>query len=324
MSTNPTCGVGCTQQQGRLIELADEYRDVLSARARCAQHVHDTHAHLRVLIGHAGCTEPGQLTESVIQRAVGKILAKGRSLRTCNSYLISAKSFCRWLVRNGHLTADPAAEIPKYDEAADRRHRRTSFSDAQLTLLLNVTAASKRTYQGIDGRSRAELYHASACTGLREGTLAMLTAEQFELGGAVAVVRVRAEQIKDREDLVVPIQMDSASRLAGWLADKMPGAKAFRLPAKWNVIRMLRGDLREAGIPYCQVITTGTTKRRANVLDFHALRHTFCTRGAMAGVPLGVMQQWMGHSDPKLTANLYSHILLPDTVAALAKLRKIG
>ncbi len=307
-----------------MLTLATQYRDVLAARGRCKQHVHDTYTMLVVLLEAMGITEPKNLTESAVQLAVGAILAKGRSRRRCNGYLVAFKSFSRWLVRNKHLAADPTLCIPRYDEAGDRRHRRTSFTDDQLRRLLEVTAASKRWYQGIDGHARSELYHASACTGLREGTLAMLTVEQFELAGSVAVVRVRAEQLKDREDLVVPIQMDSARRLAAWLATRMPGTPAFRLPKqKWNVVRMLRADLREAKIPYCQILTTGDTKRRINVLDFHALRHTFCTRGAMAGVPLSVMQQWMGHSDPKLTANLYSHTLLPDTIAALARLRAI-
>lgn len=34
---------------------------------------------------------------------------------------------------------------------------------------------------------------------------------------------------------------------------------------------------------------------------FHDLRHTFGTRAASAGVPLRILQEWMGHRDHKTT-----------------------
>ena len=46
-------------------------------------------------------------------------------------------------------------------------------------------------------------------------------------------------------------------------------------------------------------------------VDLHALRHTFATRLARAGVELVQAQKLLGHSDPKLTAEVYTH-LAPD------------
>ncbi len=47
-------------------------------------------------------------------------------------------------------------------------------------------------------------------------------------------------------------------------------------------------------------------------LDIHALRHTFGSRLARRGVGLVQVQRLMGHSDPKLTAQVYAHLDVED------------
>ena len=75
---------------------------------------------------------------------------------------------------------------------------------------------------------------------------------------------------------------------------------------------MLRRDLSVAGIPY--------RDECGQVRGFHSLRKTFGTRLARYGVPLVMAQRLLDHSDPKLTANLYTGIVLEDKAAAAAKL----
>jgi len=47
-------------------------------------------------------------------------------------------------------------------------------------------------------------------------------------------------------------------------------------------------------------------------IRFHDLRATTATLLARAGVPLVVAQRILRHSDPRLTANVYSHVDLGD------------
>jgi site-specific recombinase XerD len=47
-------------------------------------------------------------------------------------------------------------------------------------------------------------------------------------------------------------------------------------------------------------------------LDIHALRHTFGSRLARRGVGLVQVQRLLGHSDPKLTAQVYTHLDVED------------
>jgi len=53
---------------------------------------------------------------------------------------------------------------------------------------------------------------------------------------------------------------------------------------------------------------------------FHALRVTYATMLARAGVSLVQAQTLMRHSDPKLTANIYTRLQLHDGHAAVAKI----
>jgi integrase len=58
------------------------------------------------------------------------------------------------------------------------------------------------------------------------------------------------------------------------------------------------------------------------VVDLHALRHGYISRLARAGVPVKALVTLARHSDPKLTLNVYSHLTVHDTVAALPDLTR--
>ena len=62
------------------------------------------------------------------------------------------------------------------------------------------------------------------------------------------------------------------------------------------------------------------TDDRGRTIDVHALRHTFGTQGSKVGVPLRTAQAAMRHSDPSLTANVYTDPKLLDVAGAVASL----
>ena len=69
-------------------------------------------------------------------------------------------------------------------------------------------------------------------------------------------------------------------------------------------MRVFDRILKEAGIP--RIDTLGRK------LDLHALRHTALTRMARAGVDLMKLRAIAGHSDPKTTAQIYTHLEVED------------
>jgi len=58
--------------------------------------------------------------------------------------------------------------------------------------------------------------------------------------------------------------------------------------------------------------------------DFHALRMTFCTLLENAGVPQRVAQEAMRHSDPRLTAQVYTDTTQFNLRSAVGKLLSFG
>ena len=63
--------------------------------------------------------------------------------------------------------------------------------------------------------------------------------------------------------------------------------------------------------------------RTARPVDVHALRHTFGTLLSKGGVPLRTAQAAMRHSDPSLTANVYTDPQLLDVAGALDVLPRL-
>ena len=75
---------------------------------------------------------------------------------------------------------------------------------------------------------------------------------------------------------------------------------------------MLAEDLTAAKIP--------VVDERGLLVDFHALRYTYCALLALNGVPIAVVSQLMRHSSLDLTAKLYLSLGLRDLLAAVNKL----
>jgi len=83
-----------------------------------------------------------------------------------------------------------------------------------------------------------------------------------------------------------------------FLTGKHPAAWVFRLPRPENIVQMLRGDLKTAGIPYCDDV--------GRVADFHALRVTFATMLPRSGVDVRTAKELMRHATINMTAGVYA------------------
>lgn len=191
------------------------------------------------------------------------------------------------------------------------------------------------------GRERALIYKTLVLTGLRKGELASITVGQVDLGGRVPHLLLRARDEKNRRGSEIPLRADLAADIRSWLADRLTGAQqAARdsedpIPAALasgeplldvpdGLIRIFDRDLVFAGL--ARVEKRGgkevvvKTDDRGRTIDVHALRHTFGTHLSKAGVPLRTAQAAMRHSDPSLTANVYTDPKLLDVAGAVASL----
>lgn len=64
-------------------------------------------------------------------------------------------------------------------------------------------------------------------------------------------------------------------------------------------------------------------KRFCPAHTLHDLRHTFATRALEAGIPMKVVQIWLGHSDIATTADVYSDVTRELSISEARKLDKL-
>ncbi len=258
----------------------------------------------------------------------------GMSIAASNDYLASIKNFANWLVRSRRIAENPFAHVSKLNAATDPRHERRPAALDEFARLLKATEHVS-PFRGLTGHDRAMLYLLAVSTGYRASELASLTRCSFDLESSQPTVTVKAAYSKRRRTDTRPIRSDLAGVLAGWLrtrfaVDAVVDVESAAIvplrqtslatrdarvwPGHWpaKAAAMLRRDLEAAGIPY--------RDDEGHVLDFHALRHTFGTNLARAGVSPKVAQELMRHSDINLTMGTYTHVGLYDLNAAVESL----
>lgn len=290
---------------------ADEFRDHLRSLGRSEKHFGDTHSQIYRAARDCRWTTTADVTLASWVRWVGKQREAGAAAETINHYLRSLRGLFRWMIRSGHLHADPLVAAEPLNADADRRVFRRALTSAEFRRLIDTTRASGKRRQHLDGPARAALYLFAGRTGFRAGVLAMLTKADVRLDDPTPNVPTTAKRQKNRKALTIPLSDVFVAELRAWI-DARPDGLLW--PGKWlrnqAAAKILRKDLTAAGIP----LTTAD-----GTFDFQALRGQCATDLALAGVPLHVTQQFLGHSTPALTAKHYLRAGLADLAAAAGK-----
>ncbi len=333
-----------------LVEHFDAYGEYLQAAGVTEKHQTESRRCLDRLAADCSFGRLADLRREALERWLSRRTAEEMSARTRNAYRETIVAFCNWCIQTDRLTGNPFAATPKANVEADRRRQRRAMTEDELRRLLPVARerpllealtvrkgprrgemyanVRPEVREGLEwiGRERALIYKTLVLTGLRKGELESLTVGQMFLDEPLPYAALDAADEKNREGNDIPIRIDLAEDLRQWLADKLARLQAealrtgapipARLPADtplFNVPRGLRRildrDLRRAGIP--------KRDERGRTLDVHALRTTFGTHLSKGGVPLRTAQAAMRHSDPSLTANIYTDPALLDVHGAL-------
>jgi Phage integrase family len=122
------------------------------------------------------------------------------------------------------------------------------------------------------------------------GEIASILPESFNW--EAATVTVPACYTKNGNTATLPIPNELVDDLASYVAAMTPGRPVFPLPTEKGA-KMLRRDLKAAGIPY--------RDNGGLVFDFHSLRCEMATLADAAGVSPRVVQKMMRHSSLELT-----------------------
>ena len=241
---------------------------------------------------------------------------------TSDHYVTVLKRFGNWIVKPGRKAdQNPFADLEKLNDETEIRKQRRVLEPIEFSKLIEATTSNHRTFRGLDNIDRATIYLLAAYTGLRASEIGSLTFQSINFGDTPSVT-VAAAYTKNSELAVQPLRADLAERLKLYLANRSPaslsitGSPELIWPGKWtdDGAEMIRIDLAAAGIPYTV---------DGKDYDFHALRHQFITGLARAGVSQRVAQQLARHSKPELTANVYTHLSINDTIADVERLAPI-
>jgi integrase len=304
-----------------LSELVDAWGEHLRARGATERHVRMVTRRALVVMGSSGASYLRDLNAARVEQFLRAERAQGTGFRTSNFHLSSTRQFLRWCIRLGFVTQDPLRAILPLNTALDRRRVRRALTTDEVRTLLEATEKGPPRHgntgepcaDGMNGPERALVYRVAVETGLRRNELKTLSVADLELADREhAAVRVRADNAKNRRDAVLPLRPATARDLAVHVASRAPDAPVFSCLRDWQAAVVLRADLAAAGIPY--------TDAAGRVVDFHALRTTFGTALARAGVALQVAQRLMRHSSPALTSNIYTVLGREDERAAVAAL----
>jgi len=226
--------------------------------------------------------------------------------KTLNEYLNSFKAFMNWLVAQGRFPENPLRHVKKADVRGKQQQRR-AFTDEEFKRLIDAATDQKL------------LYLTAAFTGLRMGELRQLIWNDVKLDHEKPHIIARAATTKNRRQAIIPLHPELIPLLAASKGSAKPNTPVFTSTCCHHAVSARRfvADLEKAGIERIDDM--------GRKLDFHCLRYTFATKLARMGVSQRMAQELLRHSDPRLTANIYTDVTcLPtfDTVAAMPWVNK--
>ena len=297
-----------------LTEHLADFRKNLSDKGNTPQHVNLLRNRVKAIVKSCGFTYIDDISASRVQSYLAERRRVGLSIQTSNFYLQAMKQFCRWLISDRRTADSPLAHLKGQNVKLDRRHDRRALELEELQRLLKAALAGPKHHQ-MTGQERAMLYKMAVNTALRANELATLAWTSLDLEGPEPAVTVLAGYSKHRREDLVYLPAELAHDLAVWrsqLRDIDNTAKVFPTFNPKNGARMLRPDLKLAGIPY--------KDDAGKVADFHSLRHTCATLLMQKGVDPKVVQMFVRHSTIGLTMDRYTHLRVADQRSALSAL----
>ena len=304
-------------EAGRLLsEHLEDFRRSLAGENNTAKHVRQTCNRIAKILGGCGFVRLSDLSASRVVEWLAAQRKRGvMGIRTSNYYLTAIKSLCNWMISDKRMSQNPLAHLSALNAETDVRRVRRALPAAEFEKLLTETAGGK-PFRRLTGQDRVVLYLTAVYTGLRESELASLITESFDLEAATPTVTVEAGYSKRRRRDTLPLHRRLVAVLRDWLPTRQPADRVW--PGTWwrKGAEMIRRDMTAAGIPYRDGL--------GRVFDFHALRGQFITELGRQGVTLQEAQKLARHSDPRLTANFYTHLELDDLSRAVASLPEEG
>jgi integrase/recombinase XerD len=257
------------------------------------------------LVAHAesdDVTDAAGLGTAVVSGFLVRLGREGVGARSAARYLSSVRGFCRFLVRERVLAADPCALVDR-----PKIGRRLPDALALDDVLLLLEAPPGDTARG--RRDRAIL-HVMYAAGLRVSEVAGLRLADVDL--ARGIVSAFGKGNKRR---LVPLGEPAVAAVELWLVDR---AQHRRMAASPWLFPSPRGRALSRQALYKRIVGHARAAGLRRPVWPHKLRHSFATHLLEGGADLRSVQTLLGHADIA-TTEIYTHVVVDHVRRAYRK-----
>ncbi len=320
-------GLGAIAGQELLLsEIADDYLEDLRTRVSVA-HYGNMEGRLQAVITELGPKRVRDLRVMDLVRIRNRATADGASNRTANLLVDRLRAMLRWAAESGIIAANPVANMKRLPETRDhQKYRRRAMSDEEIDRFLDASRFDDEQCSLIWDYERVPqtpLWTFLLETGARWNETRLLAWGDISFEDRTVIFR--GEHTKSKKTRAVPLRDELVEELRALrvlheevhrrlpnVADRVflsPEGRPWAKPTT-NAMRIFNRLLEKAGIDKVDAV--------GDKLDIHAIRHTCNSRLARRGVGVDQRQKLLGHSDPKLTAQVYTHLDVEDLREAIA------
>lgn len=271
--------------------------------------------------GDLGKERLSEITNLMIQRHLLSLTKENSSERLSTKTLINIRNFIslvfNYAIQNRMLNFNPThgVKVPK----------RAGNPSRALTI-----AEQKRLEAAVRASDRLLMFAVilDLYTGLRKGELLALQWQDINFDGAYISITKQLTRHYNKDDKrhpsvldIAPPKTDASIRKVFLIKDLQTELLAYKETCMaWKESKGLQHS--EEDFLFCSRNNTAIEPRRfyqyyKELLDtagiegatFHSLRHTFATRCLEAGIDIVTVSKLLGHTDTRMTANTYSHLL---------------
>lgn len=283
-----------TVDLGKSVEL---FLSKLEGEKRGKQHIHDTGQQIRRLIKECKWTVFEDITPvSFEEWRTSKTLAA----KTKNAYLIAVRSFLNWMVETRQIPENYLSAVKLIPLSGNEEQEPRAFTMMELLRFL----ATEPFY--------ALAVMIGAFTGLRKSEIQQLVWSDVDLESKEPAILARKKTTKNRKSKRIGLTLEleemlRSERPRDWKSTQK--VLSYRIPRsnqRW------KKDIEAAGIDFCDDL--------GRKLTFHSLRKFFITFMSIHLKSERMVQAIARHSDPKLTANIYTDVSQLDEFNAIRSL----
>jgi integrase/recombinase XerD len=312
----PRRGLDDALAHNRLMRYMDEHFEWMLVTGYSADTIRARRVALRKFIAWAderGLADPREITKPMLERyqrwlfyyrkPEGKDAGAPLTIAMQYQYLAPLKTWFRWMSREHHILANPAADLD-----LPRQPKRLPRSVPSVQEVEAILAEAEPDHpQGLRDRALLETLYA---TGLRRMELAGTAVYDVDLTRGVLWVR----HGKGNRERVVPLGERAMAWLDKYLTEARPELLAGDTPALF---------VNDYGEPAHADFISGKVKRYMEfagvekVGSAHLLRHACATHMLEGGADIRFIQEMLGHANIE-TTEIYTHVSIDKLIAVHA------